>query len=486
VSLVAGIDCSTQATKVLVVDQDDGTVVARGAASHQVSGTGGVRETDPQVWEGALAEALAATGHAGDLRAVAVAAQQHGLVIVDRSGCPLRPAVLWNDTRSAPQAHSLVEALGGPAASATKVGSVLTAAFTVTTWAWLRDTDPGLVAATRGVRLPHDHLTALLTGAAVTDRSDASGTGWWSPSEERYATEVLELPEVQLDPALLPEVLGPQQAAGAVTAEAAKRFGLEEGVLVAAGAGDNAAAALALGLAPGEVALSLGTSGTTFAPADRPSADPTGVVAGFAGADGRYLPLTCTLNATLAVDRVAGWLGIGRDEVEPAGGVVCLPWLDGERTPNLPGASGTFWGLRHDTSRGAILQAVYDGVVATLLAGAAELARWTPCRRIGTLVLIGGGARGHNWRQTVRRLSGLPVRVPECAEPVAYGAAVQAAAVGSGRPPAEVARAWRAGDGPTLEPVPPDEDALHRIAAWREMVTALELRRSPLPGSTAT
>ena len=360
-SLVAGVDSSTQSTKVVIVDTETGELVSSGTAPHVVSGSGGARESDPACWEEALISALgAALSSAGgsrarssDVAAISVGAQQHGLVVLDDGGRPLRPGILWNDTRSAREAAALVSALGGPDECAKRVGSVLTPAFTVAKWAWLRKAEPEVARAAHAVCLPHDYLTGLLTaaspGALATDRSDVSGSGWWGPSEQRYAEDVLALPEVGMDAGMLPTVLGPEERGGEVPASVAARFGLAPGVVVGPGAGDNAAAGLALGLERGEAALSLGTSGTVFVVADQPSADPEGVVAGFASADGGYLPLVCTLNATVAVDRVAAWLGLGRDDVAPSGEVVFLPWLDGERTPNLPGASGTLTGLRHDT-----------------------------------------------------------------------------------------------------------------------------------------
>jgi xylulokinase len=472
VTLVAGIDCSTQATKVLIVDVDDGRVVAQGAEGHEVDGDDGARQTDPRAWERSLAGALAQTGRAAEVGAMSVGGQQHGLVVLDEAGRPLRPAPLWNDTRSAPDAQALVEALGGPAPAAARVGSVLSAAFTVAHWAWLRRTEPDVAAAARHVLLPHDYLNLRLTGRSTTDRSDVSGTGWWSPRKEAYAGEVLALAEVQLDPAWLPEVLPPDGAAGEVTAGAAEQFGLAAGALVACGAGDNAAAALVLDLAPGEAALSLGTSGTVYATASAPSADPTGTVAGFASADGRFLPLACTLNATLAVDLTCEWLGVARDDVAPSNGVVFLPWLGGERTPNVPTASGTVVGLRYGTDRRAILQAAYEGLVATLLAAQDELDQWAPQDPALPLLLVGGGARGRVWQETVRRLSGRPVIVVEQAELVAYGAAMQAAALLTNSTLSEVARRWGGRRGLLLDPVERDDVTLGRIASWRRTVLA--------------
>jgi xylulokinase len=477
--LVAGADCSTQSTKVLVVDVDDGRVVASGAASHDVEGSKGARETDPVAWETSLASALGQTGCAAEVVAISVAGQQHGLVVLDGDARPVRKAPLWNDTRAAADARALVQALGGPEGCAERVGSVLTTTFTVAHWAWLRRTEPELAAATRQVLLPHDYLNLRLTGERTTDRSDVSGTGWWSPADETYAADVLSLDLVQLDAAYLPTVLGSNGLAGSVTRDAAEKFGLRAGTTVACGAGDNAAGALALELAPGEAALSLGTSGTVYAPARGPSADPTGTVAGFASADDRYLPLACTLNATVAIDLVSEWLGIAREDVVASDGVTFLPWLGGERTPNVPNASGALNGLHYGTDKRAILQAAYEGLVATLLEATALLDRWAPQNMEAPLLLLGGGARGTVWQQTVRRLSGRPLLLVENAELVAYGAAVQAGAAITGEPLGDVARRWGGRRGLLLEPVARDEEVLQRVAAWRRVVLDQLERESP-------
>ena len=460
---MAGVDCSTQGTKVVVVDVEDGRVVATGRGTHEVSGTGGARETDPGEWSRALAAALAQTGRGREVAAVSVGGQQHGLVVLSADGRPLRPAVLWNDTRSAPDAAALVVDGGGPDAWARDVGVVPVASFTVTTWAWLRRTEPHVADAARAVRLPHDELTTRLVGRSVTDRGDASGTGWWSTRDEAYAKEVLALERVRLDPAMLPAVLGPGEPAGAVSDAAAEAFGLPAGIPVGPGTGDNMAAALGLALPAGTAALSLGTSGTVYATSDRRPVDPSGIVAGFADATGRFLPLACTLNATLAVDRVAAWLGLDRDAVDDGGEVVVLPYLDGERTPNLPSAAGTIAGLRHDTTPGQILRAAYEGAVVSLLDALERVAEQTGgLTPDAPLVLIGGGARGRVWRDTVARLSGRPLLVPAAEELVALGAAAQAAAVLTGEPPAEVATRWDASRGALVEPVARDDDALAR------------------------
>lgn len=468
--LIAGVDCSTQATKVLIVDGDSGAVVATGRAAHTVTGERGARETDPREWWSALADALAQTGLAGQVRAIAVAGQQHGLVALGEDREPLRPAMLWNDTRSAGEAAALVEALGADVL-AERVGSRPVASFTVTKWAWLRANEPSVAAATHAVRLPHDYLTELLSGEGVTDRGDASGTGWWSTADGRYADEVLGHRTIGLSPETLPRVLGPREAAGEVTTAAATRLGLRAGIPVGPGTGDNMGAALGLGLGVGQAVISLGTSGTAFAVSERRPADPTGIVAGFADATGRFLPLACTLNCTLAVDRVAALFGLDRDDVAPSGDVVVLPWFDGERTPNLPNATGTLSGLRHDTTSQQLLMAAYEGAAGSLLAALEAIEVQTGgLDPAAPLMIVGGGARGRTWVDVVRRLSGRPVLVPNAEELVAIGAAVQAAAIADDEDPSDVAARWQTNAGTVLDPVPRDEDRMARI---RELSAAV-------------
>ncbi|MFD8256980.1 xylulokinase [Streptomyces werraensis] len=471
--LVVGVDTSTQSTKALVVDVATGRVVASGQAPHTVT-SGAGRESDPRQWWDALTEALRQCGEAAhEVAAVSIGGQQHGLVTLDEHGEPVRPALLWNDVRSAPQASRLVEELGGAKAWADRTGSLPTASFTVTKWAWLAEHEPDAVRATKAVRLPHDYLTERLTGQGTTDRGDASGTGWWASATEGYDEEILA--HVGLDPALLPRVVRPGEVAG--TVRDGHDLPFSKGTLVACGTGDNAAAALGLGVRPGTPVMSLGTSGTVYAVSEHRPADPTGTVAGFADARGDWLPLACTLNCTLAVDRVAALLGLDREAVEPARGLTLLPFLDGERTPNLPRSSGLLHGLRHDTTGGRLLQAAYDGAVYSLLA-ALDLVLDEDADPSTPLLLIGGGARGTAWQQTVRRLSGRPVQVPEAKELVALGAAAQAAGLLTGEDPAAVARRWGTARGPVLDAVERDEETLSRLAGVLSDAAPL-LERAP-------
>ena len=454
--LVAGVDSSTTACKVELRDVDTGAVVASGRAAHPPT-TPPRSEQDPGAWREALDDALGQLGRRPD--AIAIAGQQHGLVVTDDAGAVLRPAKLWNDTESASDADDLVAALGAEGWAAA-CGSVPVPAFTITKLRWLRRTEPDVFARVARLSLPHDWLTAQLTGAHTTDRGDASGTGWWSPSEERYRHDLLALvDEDRAWDGALPRVLGPSETAGEW-----------DGIPVGPGTGDNMAAALGLGLRPGDLALSLGTSGTAYCVSDGPTADETGAVAGFADATGRYLPLVCTLNATKVTDAVARLLGVDAEGFDAlalaghAGDLVVVPHLDGERTPNRPHATGTITGIRSDVTRQQLARAAVEGVVCNLLAGADQLARWEPRVTTGRVILIGGGARSAAYQRVVADLTGRPVLVPDAGEPVARGAAVQAAAVLSGQSVDDVAAAWGLGIATTVEPDPTVDRAAIRDA----------------------
>lgn len=461
-ALVLGIDSSTQSTKVEVRDADTGALVAAGSAPHPPTAPPR-SEQDPESWWSALAQAVAATG-VSKVAAVSVAAQQHGLVALGASGGVLRPAKLWNDTETSPDAGWLVKQGGGPEAWAEAVGSVPVAAFTITKLSWMHRQEPERFERLAHVLLPHDWLTNRLTGAYVTDRGDASGTGYWSPAENRWRTDLLCI--VDEEPgddgwlARLPTVLGPGEVAGNVLSGPAGRLGLEGEPLVAAGTGDNMAAALALGLRAGDVAFSLGTSGTVYSVSDHATADPTGAVAGFADATGRFLPLVCTLNAARVTDAFAHVLGVEHDALSDlalsapagAGGVVLVPYFAGERTPDRPDATGTLSGLRHGIAREHLARAAHEGVVCGLLDGLDALSASGVDVHAGRTMLVGGGSRSRAYRHVLADLSGRTVTVPDAAELVATGACVQAAAALQGTDPGEVAAAWGLGEGVTVEP----------------------------------
>ena len=443
--LVCGVDSGTQSCKVEIRDVDTGALVARGNAAHPPT-TPPRSEQDPTSWYDAFRAAFEQAG-APDVAAISVAGQQHGMVVLDRSGSVIRPAKLWNDTESAPEAEELVARLGAEA-WAVACGSVPVASFTITKLLWLKRNEPENFSRISRVLLPHDWLTYRLTGAFVTDRGDASGTAYWS-SKNGWRPDLLALVDDSRDwMAALPEVVGPSDGAGSWN-----------GRVVAAGTGDNMAAALGIGLRPGDVAVSIGTSGTVYAVSEQPTADPSGAVAGFADATGRFLPLVCTLNATKVTEAVADWLGcdretferLGESAREGSGGVVCVPYLDGERTPNLPRASGSFTGLRTTTTREEVARAAFEGVVCGLL-DALDALTEAGVDTSGTLHLVGGGARSRVYRQVLADLSGRAVVTSEIEEHVALGACVQAACALDGAPPFDIRSTWTVGDEIPNEP----------------------------------
>ncbi|MDR1117792.1 MAG: xylulose kinase [Bifidobacteriaceae bacterium] len=458
-TLVAGVDTSTQSCKVVVRDAETGALVRSGRAAHP-DGT----EVHPDAWWDAYQEASRAAGGIEDVAAVAVGGQQHGMVVLDAEGAVVRPALLWNDTRSAAAAEDLIAELGGGSreagakAWAQAIGSVPVASLTVTKLRWLAANEPANAARVAAVALPHDWLSWRLAGngrlsdavpppssarpglargaaaarldALFTDRSDASGTGYWSPFTEDYRFDLLE--RAFGGRPLLPRVAGPADVGGQTP----------QGALIGPGAGDNAAAALGLELEAGDVAISLGTSGVVSAISETPTADPTGTVTGFADANGAYLPLACTLNGSRVLDAARSFLGVDYAELDrlalaaPPGadGLVMVPYLEGERTPNKPRSTGALHGLRLANSTPAHLaRAAVEGLACLLADGLDGIVSLgIPVRRV---LLIGGGAQSRAFREILPTVFGMPVVVPPPGEYVADGAARQAARLALGALP---------------------------------------------------
>jgi xylulokinase len=438
-TLVAGVDSSTQSCKVVVRDLETGTVVRTGRASHP-DGT----EVDPNLWWDALLAAIADAGGLEDVAAISIGGQQHGMVVLDDTGSVIRPALLWNDTRSAQAALDLIAEVGA-ADFARRTGSVPVASFTITKLRWLADAEPQNAARVAAAALPHDWLTWRLRGFGpsnpvlselTTDRSDASGTCYFNPITNEYDVDLLRRAlrfqnSGDRTAVILPKVLNPGDVAGHVGYS--PEFGKEQ-VVIGVGAGDNAGAALGLGASGGDVIVSIGTSGTVFAVTDTPSQDPTGTVAGFADAAGAYLPLIATLNAARVLDAVSRLLGVDHDELgrlaleaEPgSGGAVLHPYFEGERTPNLPNATATLSGLTlASTSRANLARAAIEGMLCGLADGLdAVTTQGVVAQR---LLLIGGAAQNTAVSAIAAQVFDVPVEVPEPAEYVALGAAVQAA-----------------------------------------------------------
>lgn len=467
--LVAGVDTSTQSCKVVVVDADNGRIVRQGSAKHP-----NATECHPDAWWSAFTAAAEQAGGLADVAAISVGGQQHGMVLLDADGEVIRPAQLWNDTKSAEAAAELVAELGA-AAWAEATGLVLVASFTITKLRWIADHEPENAARIAAICLPHDWLTWQLLGGRdlsllVTDRSDASGTGYFDASTGEYRRDLLaralRRTEAEVADIVLPRVLSPHAAAG----HGDPALGLGD-ALVGPGCGDNAGAALGLGHEPGQVTVSIGTSGVVCAVSETPVRDHSGLVAGFADALGGYLPLTATINGARIVDAAARVLGCDYAEfgrlaaaAEPgAGGAVFVPHLDGERTPNLPEATGTLTGLtltnmtRENTARAAV-----EGLLCLL--GVGMQAQRAQGVAIEGVTLIGGGSQSAIVRQLAPAILGVPVDVPAPGEYVALGAARQAAwvAAGGDRPPH-----WEAAGSERFEaePTPWIQERYDRVAA---------------------
>lgn len=445
-TLVAGVDSSTQSCKVVIRDAETGMVVRTGRAAHP-DGT----EVDPGAWWAALEIALVRAGGLADVAAIGIAGQQHGMVVLDQQGRVIRDALLWNDTRSAQAALDLVNEAGAEN-YAQRVGVVPVASFTATKLRWLRDHEPENASRVAAVALPHDWLTWRLRGygpegesplgpnltALITDRSDASGTAYWSAMTGHYDLDLFEralgrsarsAEENSGHEVILPRVLGPADEAGKTPT----------GVVIAPGAGDNAGAALGLGAAAGDVVVSIGTSGTVFAVTEHPCADASGTVAGFADASGLYLPLIATLNAARVLDAMAGVLGVDHAGLgnlalaaKPgAAGAILTPYFEGERTPNLPDATASFHGLTlASTTRENLARATIEGMLCGLADGLDAVRSVTlTSAEAGNerILLIGGAARNPAVAAIAAQVFDAPVIAPEPGEYVALGAAVQAA-----------------------------------------------------------
>ncbi|AXT84835.1 xylulokinase [Aeromicrobium sp. A1-2] len=422
-SLVLGVDSSTQSTKALLVDAATGRVVAQQSARHP-QGT----SVDPRAWLDAFDAAT--DGLLARADAVSVGGQQHGMVALDATDTPVHDAILWNDTRSSAEALDLIAELGGPDACAEAVGSVLVASFTSTKLRWLRDHEPEAAARTTQVLLPHDYVSRHLTGGdPFTDRGDASGTGYFSTADDAWRPD---LAESALGHAVdLPRIVPSSQVAATVA----------DGTVVAAGTGDNMAAALALDLGPGDVVVSIGTSGVASAVSPHRISDGSGSVTGFADATGRFLPMATTMNAARILDLQARLLGVDHDELgrlalaAPAGanGLTLLPYYDGERTPNRPGATGTWTGLTSSTTREDLARAAFEALLCSLADAVDHLVERTGITP-GRILLVGGAAGNAAVHALAPAIFGTPVSVPAPGEYVALGAARQAAWALAGTP----------------------------------------------------
>ena len=457
--LVAGVDSSTQSVKVVVRNLETGELVKEAKSPHP-DGT----ECDPGEWQQALDKTLAQID-LDSIKAISIGGQQHGAVVLDENGNSIRKALLWNDTRSAKEASDLNSEFGGAKATADAVGSYLVASFTATKLRWIADNEPENAKKIAAVCLPHDYLSWKLSGSnklsdLFTDRSDASGTGYFDSKSNQYRTDFLKVALRGAD-AHLPKVIAPDAIGGEF-----------RNIKIAPGAGDNAGAALGVGAKPGDVVVSLGTSGTAFAVSETSTHDPSGQVAGFADATGRFLPLVCTLNAARILDAACKLLNVNHDQLADlalsasagANGLTMLPYFEGERTPNRPNAKGTLTGLTLKNSDPAnIARAYIEGMICGLADAVDALEKLGVA--VNRIFLVGGAAKNPAVGEIASSIFGRTVLIPPPGEYVANGAAKQAAWALTGQLPD-----WQIGKVESIE-TQPTRDV---FARYQELVAKTE------------
>ena len=446
-TVVLGVDSSTQSCTVVARRPDDGKVMGTARAPHPQTRPP-VSEQDPGTWWDAFRVSLQSLDHI-DVGAVSIDGQGHGMVLLDSQDKVMRPAKLWNDTESRAESAELIATLG-QAKWVEKTCIVPVPAFTICKLLWVFRHETGVRNRLRRILLPHDWITFRLTGHRCTDRSEASGTGYFSPVTSTWKPELLRLvdADVQWEP-MLPDIAGPDDVVGRVTAEAAASTGLREGIPVGPGCNDNPASALGLGLHQSDVCISVGTSGTVFSPSAVPVFDITGAVDGNADATGSFLPLVCTLNATKVTDWAMRVLGVDQDrlaqmalDAPPSGDrPILVPFFDGERTPNVPLATGVMAGLRNDTTAEQLARACYEGVLLGLASGVDALIA-AGVDVSGRVILTGGGAASPAYVQLLADILGRPVHVASETKSAALGAAIQAAAAFHGVSVREIQKRW--------------------------------------------
>lgn len=433
-AVVLGVDSSTQSCTLVARDVETGAVAGSARAPHPHTSPP-ISEQDPLSWWEALTRALEQLGPM-EIKAISIDGQGHGSVLLDAVDEVIRPVKVWNDTSTKNESAELIEALG-ISSWITKTSIVPVPAFTICKLLWTFRHEPWVRERLHRILLPHDWLIFRLTGSYCTDRSEASGTGYFSPATSQWLPQLLEMvdTDLQWEP-MLPALAGPNDIVGTVSRAAARHTGLHAGIPVAPGCNDNPASALGLGLRPSDLCISLGTSGTVFAHSDQPVFDLTGAVNGNADATGAFLPLVCTLNATKVTDWISRTLGVNHGELAQmafrapavADRPILVPFFDGERTPNLPTSTGVLRGLRTETSREEIARAFFEGVLLGLIQGVEALSA-AGVDISGRVILTGGGAASPAYVQLLADLIGRPVHVTTESKSAALGAAVQAAAV---------------------------------------------------------
>ena len=449
--LVAGIDTSTQSVKVVIRDAISGELIREGRAPHPDGS-----EVDPAKWWSATEDAIKMAGGFDGVEAIAVAGQQHGMVALDKAGEVIRPALLWNDTRSAAEAAELNTEMGGAAEIAGAVGSALVAAFTVSKVRWLAKHENANAQRVAAIALPHDWISWKISGSnsitdLFSDRGDASGTGYFDSVKNEYRKDIFAKAIGSNQEITFPRIVEPRVFATKT----------KSGIPIAAGTGDNAAAAIGVGAEPGDVVVSLGTSGTAFAVSRTPTHDASGEVAGFADGTGYFLPLVCTLNAARILDAATRILGVSHDELgelalkaKPgANGLTLLPYFEGERTPNRPDATGVFSGMNLSNSNPEnFARAMIEGMLCGMADAVASLEKLGV--EVKRILIVGGAAKNPAIGKIASALFGREVLIPPPGEYVAIGAAKLAAwaLLETDRPPQ-----WNLGEVTSIKEVPTPE-----------------------------
>ena len=439
-TILLGIDSGTQSTKVVAVDANTGNVLGSGAQAYELIPNlpPGAKEQHPQTWREATAKGIrqalrAAKATAAEVKAIGVSGQQHGFVPLDKAGEVIRPAKLWCDTSTSAECEEIMAALGGQKETIKAIGNAVLPGFTASKILWLKKHEPQHFKKLATVLLPHDYLNFWLTGEKVMEFGDASGTALLDVRKRKWSAAVL----AAIDPELagkLPPILFSHQAAGRLQASTAQELGLNTDVLVSAGGGDNMMGAIGTGnTRAGVITASFGTSGTIYACAEKPVVDPRGEIAAFCDSTNRWLPLLCTMNVTVATEMVRQDFKLTHDQFAtaasraPAGcdGLFLLPYLEGERTPNVPDGTGVFMGVNPRTFTAShFARATMEGVTLGMNYGLRRLAQLgvEPTQIRAT----GGGAKSKVWRQIMADVFNAEVVTLKVSEGAAYGAALQA------------------------------------------------------------
>lgn len=437
--LFIGIDSGTQGSKVVVFSRNQGKVLAESSAPHLlIENERGGREQDPASWvaaiESIMEQALAAV-NPKYVRAISVSGQQHGFVPLDNKGEVIRPAKLWCDTETVAQCQTLTEKLGGEASVINTIGNSIAAGFTASKILWLKEHEPENYQRLQTVLLPHDYLNYWLSGEYCTEHGDASGTACYDVRSREWSAPLLQAIDASgklLE--CLPPLRDPEEPCGRIRQKLAERWGLPRDVLIASGGGDNMMAAIGTGnVSRGVITASLGTSGTIYGFSPEPVIDSEGELAAFCSSSGGWLPLVCTMNVTVATELVREVFGFTLDHFNSAvasadpgsGGILLVPFFNGERTPALPGASASLHGMTTTNfTRENICRAAMEGVTLGLRYGLEVLER--NGLQPEEIRLVGGGAKSGVWRQMVADIFKRTVVSPVSTEAGALGAAIQA------------------------------------------------------------